>query len=77
MIDMTLLVGDIQFCTHHERALYISTSNADRQRWLEDNKGKWQRIEDLQQELAPMAAPPGDEASALLAGMAKADARGE
>ena len=60
MIDTTLIVGDFHFFTHHDRALYIGTSNADRQRWLDKNKGKWQRIEDVLQEVAPMAAPPGD-----------------
>lgn len=46
MTDKTLEFGNIEFCTHDDHALFIGRSNADRPRWLEANKHKWQHIED-------------------------------
>jgi hypothetical protein len=56
MTDTSLVVGDLRFFTHHDRALYIGTLNADRQQWLEKNKDAWQRVENVQQELAPVSS---------------------
>jgi Primase C terminal 2 (PriCT-2) len=73
MIDTALVVGDFHFFTHHDRALYIGTLKADRQRWLEKNKDKWQRIEDVQQVRTLMALSPDTETPALRIARAKTD----
>lgn len=60
MIDTGLVVGEFVFHERHDRASYLGMSKADRLQWLEENRGKWQRIEDMQQGLAPMAGPLGN-----------------
>jgi len=64
-IDHTLVYGDLLFATHGDRCRYIGMSSAEKARWREQEKGKFQRISDVQQEpqLGPLdniaAAPIG------------------
>src|SRR5579863_1589033 len=50
-IDSSLVHDGLQFETHGDRCRYIGTSSAEKAHWLEQNKGRYQRIEDVQQEL--------------------------
>src|SRR5215211_5276554 len=59
MINQALVVGDVLFSSHRDRALYLSRSVADRQQWLEEHKDNWRDI-DPAQEPVRMAAPAGD-----------------
>ena len=61
VIDQSLVVGDFLFFTHRDRCLYIGTSASDQPHWLEANSGKWRRIDDVQQEAAPLAPPAESE----------------
>ena len=61
VIDQSLVVGEFLFVTHRDRCLYIGTSTSDRPHWLEANPGKWRRIDDVQQEAAPLAPPAESE----------------
>jgi hypothetical protein len=49
-IDYTLVYGDLLFATHGDRCRYIGMSSAEKARWREQEKGKFQRISDVQQE---------------------------
>jgi hypothetical protein len=49
-IDCSLVHDGFQFATHGDRCSYIGTSIAEKAHWLEQNKGRYQRIEDVQQE---------------------------
>jgi hypothetical protein len=57
MIDRTRVVGDLLFATHGDRCFYLGKSARDQLRWLEENPGRWRRIEDVRQEDAPSRAP--------------------
>ena len=57
MIDQTLVAGDVLFATHRDRALYLGKSARDRAQWLKDNASRWRRIQDVQQEAAPLRPP--------------------
>ena len=75
MIDQSRVADGFLFATHRDRCLYLGKSVDDRPRWLRDNVGKWQRIEDVQQEapplrpceskinVGPMPAEPADSSS--------------
>jgi predicted DNA-binding transcriptional regulator AlpA len=47
--DQSLVVRDIVFATHQDRALYLGTSLRNRTRWLQDNTGKWRRFGDAEE----------------------------
>jgi hypothetical protein len=49
-IDCSLVHDGFQFATHGDRCSYIGTSSAEKAHWLEQNKGRYQRVEDVQQE---------------------------
>jgi hypothetical protein len=49
-IDRSLVHDGLQFETHGDRCRYIGTSSAEKTHWLEQNKGRYHRIEDVQQE---------------------------
>jgi hypothetical protein len=49
VIDSNLIVDGLLFATPGHRCRYLGTSNRDKPRWLEDNKGGYQRIEDVQE----------------------------
>jgi hypothetical protein len=55
LIDRTLVHGDILFAAHRDRCRYIGLSTRDQLLWLESNRGKWRRIQDVQEETAPLA----------------------
>ena len=55
MIDQTRVVGDLLFATNSDRCFYLGKSARDQLRWLEENPGKWRRIEDVRREDAPRA----------------------
>jgi hypothetical protein len=55
-IDHSLVYDGLLFATHRDRCRYIGKSGAEKARWREQNKGKFQRIEDVQQE--PQLGPP-------------------
>ncbi len=57
VIDKTRVVGDLLFATHRDRALYLGTLVRNRPRWLEENTGRWRRIEDVQREAAQLGPP--------------------
>jgi hypothetical protein len=57
VIDQSLVVGDFLFATHRDRALYLGKSARDRSHWLKENAGRWRRIQDVQQEAAPLGPP--------------------
>jgi hypothetical protein len=61
LIDRTLVFGDLLFTTHRDRCCYIGLSTRNRLLWLESNGGKWQRIQDVQKEAAPLAPPVDSE----------------
>jgi hypothetical protein len=75
VIDQSRVADGFLFATHRDRCLYLGKSVDDRPRWLRDNVGKWQRIEDVQQEapplrpceskinVGPMPAEPADSSS--------------
>ena len=50
-IDYSLVYDGLQFGTHGDRCRYIGMSSTQQSRWREQNKGRFQRIEDVQQEL--------------------------
>ena len=77
MTDTALVVGDIHFFTHHDRALFIGTSNADRPRWLEDNKAKWQCVADVQQVHTLKPAAPHNGTATLRIGSIQAPVHSE
>ena len=54
VIDSNLIVDGLLFATPGHRCRYLGTSNRDKPRWLEDNKGGYQRIEDVLQESAQL-----------------------
>ena len=49
-IDYTLVYGDLLFATHGDRCRYIGMSSAEKARWQEQEKDKFQSISDVQQE---------------------------
>jgi hypothetical protein len=49
-IDSSLVHDGLKFETHGDRCRYIGTSSAEKAHWLEQNEGRYQRIEDVQQE---------------------------
>jgi predicted DNA-binding transcriptional regulator AlpA len=53
VIDRSLVAGDIVFNTHRDRAWYLGKSAGVRAQWLKENAGKWRRIQDVQQDVAP------------------------
>lgn len=55
-IDYSLVYDSLQFATHGDRCRYIGMSSTQRSRWREQNKGRFQRIKDVQQE--PQLGPP-------------------
>jgi hypothetical protein len=55
-IDCSLVHDGLQFATRGDRCRYVGTSSAEKAHWLEQNKGRYQRIEDVQQE--PQVGPP-------------------
>jgi hypothetical protein len=55
MIDQTRVVGDLLFATHSDRCFYLGKSERDQLRWLEENPGRYRRIEDVRREDAPRA----------------------
>ena len=57
VIDSNLIVDGLLFATAGYRCRYLGTSNRDKPRWLEDNKGGYQRIEDVLQESAQLGQP--------------------
>ena len=57
VIDSNLIVDGLLFATTGYRCRYLGTSNRDKPRWLEDNKGGYQRIEDVLQESAQLGQP--------------------
>ena len=59
MIDQSLVVGDVLFTVHRDRALYLGKSAGDRAQWLKEHADKWQRIQGVQQEATPLR--PHDE----------------
>jgi hypothetical protein len=61
-IDHTLVYGDLLFTTHGDRCRYIGMSSAEKARWREQEKGKFHRISDVQQE--PQLGPLDDIAAA-------------
>jgi predicted DNA-binding transcriptional regulator AlpA len=63
VIDQTLVAGDVLFATHRDRALYLGKSARDRAQWLKDNASRWRRIQDVQQEAAPLRPPVESEIS--------------
>ena len=69
-IDCSLVHDGLQFATHGDRCSYVGTSSADKAHWLERNKGRYRRIEDVQQEpqLEPLdntgVAPTGPRTAA-------------
>jgi hypothetical protein len=50
-IDYSPVYDGLQFGTHGDRCRYIGMSSTQQSRWREQNKGRFQRIEDVQQEL--------------------------
>jgi len=57
VIDSNLIVDGLLFATAGYRCRYLGTSNRDKPRWLEENKGGYQRIEDVLQESAQLGQP--------------------
>ena len=57
VIDSNLIADGLLFATPGHRCRYLGTSNRDKPRWLEDNKGGYQRIEDVLQESAQLGQP--------------------
>lgn len=57
MIDYNLVAEGLLFTAFGDRCRYIGTSNREKPRWLEENKGRYQRIEDVLQESAQLARP--------------------
>jgi hypothetical protein len=57
MIDRTRTAGNLFIYEHPDRCRYLGKSARDQSRWLEENPGKWVRIEDVRQEDAPGRAP--------------------
>jgi hypothetical protein len=57
VIDSNLIVDGLLFATPGHRCRYLGTSNRDKPRWLEDNKGGYHRIEDVLQESAQLGRP--------------------
>jgi hypothetical protein len=49
-IDCSLVHDGLRFATHGDRCRYVGTSSAEKAHWLEQNKGRYQPIEDVQQE---------------------------
>ena len=50
-IDENLVADGLLFTTSGHRCRYIGTSNREKARWLEDNKGNYQRVDDVLQRL--------------------------
>ena len=54
MIDQSLVVGDVLFTAHRDRALYLGKSAGGRAQWLKEHADKWQFIQNVQQEAAEL-----------------------
>ena len=52
MIDQSLVVGDILFTAHRDRALYLGKPVKGRAQWLKEHADKWQFIQNVQQDAA-------------------------
>jgi hypothetical protein len=50
-IDKNLVADGLLFTTSGHRCRYLGTSNREKARWLEDNEGNYQRVDDVLQRL--------------------------
>ena len=56
-IDKNLVVDGLLFATPGHRCSYLGTSNREKPRWLEENKGGYRRLEDVLQGSAQPRQP--------------------
>jgi hypothetical protein len=54
VIDKSLVASEFLFASPLDRCRYIGTPVRDRPQWLKKNVGRWQRIQDVLQEPAPL-----------------------
>jgi hypothetical protein len=52
VIDQSLVVGDVLFTAHRDRAVYLGKSAGDRAQWLKEHADQWQFIQNVQREVA-------------------------
>jgi predicted DNA-binding transcriptional regulator AlpA len=57
MIDQSLVVGDVLFTAHRDRALYLGKSAGGQAQWLKEHADKWQFIQNVQQGAAAEPRP--------------------
>ena len=60
-LDKSRISDGYVFAIPQERNRYIVTLVRDRPQWLKKNVGRWRRIEDVQQEAAPLVLPAESE----------------
>jgi hypothetical protein len=62
-IDENLVVDGLIFATPGDRCRYLGTSNREKPRWLEQNKGRYRRLDNVLQESTQLVRPDNVEAT--------------
>jgi len=57
VIDHNLVVDGLLFATPGDRCRYLGTSNREKPRWLEENKGRYRYLDDVEQESTQLGRP--------------------
>jgi hypothetical protein len=57
VIDQTLVADGLLFATPRDRCRYTGRWSWEKPRWLEENAGRFLRIDDIQQESAQLGPP--------------------
>jgi hypothetical protein len=55
MIDRTRVADGFLFATHGDRCRYLGTSRREKPHWLKQNKGRYRRLDDIEQESLRLA----------------------
>jgi hypothetical protein len=63
VIDPNLVVDGFLFATPRDRCRYLGTPSWEKPRWLEQNKGRYRRLDDVLQESTQLGRPDNVEAA--------------
>jgi hypothetical protein len=63
VIDYSLVADGLLFAAHRDRCRYLGTSNTEKPRWLEENKGRYRYLDDVEQESTQLGRPDNVEAA--------------
>jgi hypothetical protein len=70
VIDYTRVADGFLFDTHRLRCQYLGKTTREKPAWLEQHKGKFKRLEDVEREAASLAAPVESEVNVIAASSA-------